>query len=58
MTRCKGCGRPAVRLVFLTYATPTGPDEEIGPYGRDCARKVREGLRDLGIDYTSRHARA
>lgn len=57
MRACKGCGRGAVRLVFITYEGPT-TTEEIGPYGRDCARKVREGLRDLGVKYTARHARA
>lgn len=57
---CRACRRPTRRLVFLTFAQASGrlAAAEVGPYGRECAAQVRKGLRDLGIPYTSRHARA
>lgn len=60
MRPCKACGRGTVRLVFITFPQGAGrlPEEEVGPYGRDCARQVREGLRKLGVPYRARHARA
>lgn len=57
MIRCKACGRGTVRLVFVTFER-NGAEEEVGPYGRECAAQVRKGLRDLGIRYRARHARA
>lgn len=51
MRNCKACGKPVQhRLVFVTWEEGL----EQGPYGRDCARKVVDGLAAHGITATRR----
>jgi hypothetical protein len=57
MRDCRACGRPiAHRLVFVTMEFPGQEPEEVGPYGRDCARKVVDGAAALGVGTKRRRA--